>query len=298
MTKPTMVGRSIELIYDRNVASEKLKHGTKYERIAARVFQLLDNEATVIHDIRLRGDGKKTKHQIDVDITRNGRRGRTIVECRDKTPKHKVGLDEARSFQTVISHLGAKGAMVTTTGYTKGARELAADEGIELLILRPFEEGDIEGRVTAIELHITLIVPQVEAVRVGCPPGTPEADMGNVTVAGASMIVSGSEVGTTFSDLLMTMMDTSGGASAATLTVERSFAPPIVVEDSGHQFSIAEIAVDYHVDAATVTQRVDVGDKIAELVLQSLSGDFDRVIFDEDLQKYDLDGSGTVRSRS
>jgi|GEM_PF-5760309 len=288
----------IDLIYDRNVAVEKLKQGTKYERIAARVFQLLDNEATVIHDIRLRGAGKRTKHQIDVDITWNGRRERTIVECRDKTPGHKIGLDEARSFQTVISHLGARGVMVTTTAYTKGARDLAADEGIELLILRPFVEGDIEGRVTAIEMHVTMLKPIPESVRVGCPPGTPEGEIGNVTVASTSFIVSGIEAGKTFCDLLMSMMDTSGGESTATLTVERKFDQPIVIDEGGHQFSIAEIAVDYRVHAASFTQRIDAGDKIAELVLRSPTGDFDRVVFDKDLQKFELDDSGTVRNRT
>ena len=293
-----MAQTPIDLIYDRNVAAEKLKHGTKYERIAARVFQLLDNDATVIHDIRLRGPGKRTTHQIDVDITSNGRRGRIIVECRDKTPGHKISLAEARSFQTVISQLGAHGVMVTTTDYTKGAMDLAADEGIELLILRPFVQGDIEGRVTSIELHVTMRAPIPDSVRVGCPPGTPEGEIGNVTVAGSALIVSGSEAGKNFSDFLMNMMDTSGGESSTTLTAERKFDPPIVIDDGGHQFSIAEIAVDYRVHAASFTQRIEAGDKIAELVLRSLTGDFDRVIFDKDLQNFELDDSGTVRNRT
>ena len=294
----TLAQTPIDLIYDRNVATEKLKHGTKYERIAARVFQLLDNDATVIHDIRLRGSGKRTKHQIDVDITWKGRRERTIVECRDKTPGHKIGLDEARSFQTVISHLGARGVMVTTTDYTKGAKDLAADEGIDLMILRPFVEGDIEGRVMAVELQVTMLTPIHESVRVGCPPGTPEGEIGNVTVAGTAVVVFGDEAGKTFSDLVMSMMDTSDGESTTTLTAERSFDPPIVFDDGGHQLSIAEIAVDYRVHATSFSQRIDAGDKIAELVLRSLTGDFDRVVFDKDLQKFELDDSGTVRNRT
>ena len=93
-------------------------------------------------------------------------------------------------------------------------------------------------------------------------------------------------------------MDTSDGESTTTLTAERSFDPPIVFDDGGHQLSIAEIAVDYRVHATSFSQRIDAGDKIAELVLRSLTGDFDRVVFDKDLQKFELDDSGTVRNRT
>ena len=113
VTNPDENLSPIEQIYDRNVAAEKLKHGTKYEQLTALVFQSLDGSSEIVHDVKLRGDGKSTTHQIDVHITRSGKAGRVIIECRDKTDPNKIDLDEARSFATVIRQLSVTGIMVT-----------------------------------------------------------------------------------------------------------------------------------------------------------------------------------------
>jgi hypothetical protein len=42
-------------IYDRHIADEKLKAGTKYERLAAVVYKAFWENNVVIHDLRLRG---------------------------------------------------------------------------------------------------------------------------------------------------------------------------------------------------------------------------------------------------
>ncbi|MDQ3673284.1 MAG: hypothetical protein M3365_02775 [Gemmatimonadota bacterium] len=60
---------SLDLVYDRLVAAEKLKSGTKNERLTAVVFKILDSSVVVIHDVRLRAPGKKSVHQIDADVT-------------------------------------------------------------------------------------------------------------------------------------------------------------------------------------------------------------------------------------
>jgi hypothetical protein len=54
---------NLDLVYDRLVADEKLKRGTRYERLIAIVFKILDSSAVVIHDVRLRAPGKKSVHQ-------------------------------------------------------------------------------------------------------------------------------------------------------------------------------------------------------------------------------------------
>ncbi|MCY7674924.1 hypothetical protein [Bacillus safensis] len=49
----------MDLIYDQYVSNEKLKNGTKYEKLAAIVYKVLENQDVVIHDMRLSGVGKK-----------------------------------------------------------------------------------------------------------------------------------------------------------------------------------------------------------------------------------------------
>ncbi|MCJ7989315.1 hypothetical protein MUB15_08400 [Priestia sp. OVS21] len=48
----------MDLIYDQYVANERLKNGTKYEKLAAIVYKVLENQDVVIHDMRLSGVGK------------------------------------------------------------------------------------------------------------------------------------------------------------------------------------------------------------------------------------------------
>jgi hypothetical protein len=58
------MSEAIERIHDRFVAEETLKSGTKYEQLAALVFQVLDRSALIVHDVKLSGPGKEAEHQI------------------------------------------------------------------------------------------------------------------------------------------------------------------------------------------------------------------------------------------
>ena len=145
----------IELIYDRAIADEKLKDGTKYERLTAIIFKILQESAHVVHDVRLRGDGKRTSHQIDVQIAVGPEhdRRRILVECKDHEPGTKVDLAEIRDFNGVLVALQpARGIFVTTSSYTAPARSYAWDESITLVELQLFTEEDWEGRLR--EIHV------------------------------------------------------------------------------------------------------------------------------------------------
>lgn len=90
------MSQEIEIIYNEHIADEKLKQGTKYERLAAIVFKTLNTSDVVVHDLTLRGDGKKTPHQIDVMITRANVSKRVLIECKDYDTK--VGISIIRDF--------------------------------------------------------------------------------------------------------------------------------------------------------------------------------------------------------
>src|SRR6202035_4335209 len=136
------MSEQIEHIYNRLVAEEKLKAGTKYERLAALVFQILDRASFVIHDVELRGPGKEAEHQIDVTASdRSGQRRRVIVEARDR--KKPVGLGQVRDFYGVVHQLKPDQAwIVSVTGFSADAEKYARDEGIGLAVLRPTEYGE------------------------------------------------------------------------------------------------------------------------------------------------------------
>lgn len=139
----------IEHIYDRLIAAEKLKAGTKYERLAAFVFQILDRSALVVHDVVLRGSGKEASHQIDVLATdQSGASQRVIVETRDR--RGPVDLKQVRDFFGVVHQLKPEHAwIVSSTGFTGPATSFARDESIGLAQLRSVRPGE-DNRVKAI----------------------------------------------------------------------------------------------------------------------------------------------------
>ncbi|MEK3910669.1 restriction endonuclease [Paenibacillus sp. FSL H7-0331] len=148
---------SIDQIYNKLIANEKMKNGSKYERLAAIVYKIIDESNVVIHDLRLKGIGKSAQHQIDVTIEKNGRLKRILVECKqyDKV----IGIGIVRDFFGAISQIKPDEAfVVTTVGYTKGAIDFAKDENINLSILKEAVESDWDGIIRSVEINLEFIL--------------------------------------------------------------------------------------------------------------------------------------------
>jgi hypothetical protein len=120
---------AIELIYDEFVANEKLKHGTRYEVLAAMVFKSLNRHERVVHDLRLRGPGKRTAHQIDVTLGRADQRElRLVIECRHLFPTSKrpeIRLGAVRDVASVLRDLRPDQGLMLTTAGPDGSRAAA-----------------------------------------------------------------------------------------------------------------------------------------------------------------------------
>jgi hypothetical protein len=119
------------------------KPGTAYERLAAMVFAVL-GWVDIRHDVREAGASRRTKHQLDVTaIDPSGDVRRLLVECKDWN--NSVGKGTLDALVGVRSQLGADAAaVVTTKGFTKGARDVAADEDVAMVLLSPYDpDGDL-----------------------------------------------------------------------------------------------------------------------------------------------------------
>ena len=146
----------MENIYDSHIIEEKLKTGTKYERLAAVVYKIFEEVDVVIHDLRLRGEGKTAVHQIDVTIEKQGNRKRILVECKDYD--EVVGIGIIRDFYGAVAQIKPDDAIVVTTqGFTKGAIKFAKDEKIKLAILKEFSEEDWEGRLRRLVINMRMV---------------------------------------------------------------------------------------------------------------------------------------------
>jgi hypothetical protein len=145
------MSQSIDLVYDRLVAEEKLKSGSKYERLAAIVFRALTGNTT-IHDLRLRGESG-VAHQIDAVVGLDNRR--ILIEAKDYDKP--VGLPIVRNFSAVIADIEPNDAyIVTTERFTRDAVKFAKAKGIQLAVLRPLRDEDWENLVRRVRLTIQM----------------------------------------------------------------------------------------------------------------------------------------------
>ena len=144
------MSEAIDLVYDRLVADERLKAGTKYERLAAIAFRHVTGRETV-HDLRLRG-GTGVAHQIDAVV--GDERKRILIEAKDYD--RSVDLPLVRNFWAVVEDINPDEAfIITTQGFSENAVKYATAKGIQLAVLRPPREEDWESFIRRITLTIT-----------------------------------------------------------------------------------------------------------------------------------------------
>lgn len=163
MTKKTPQRSRYDELHDKYHNILTTKAGTRYERLAALVFKALEDQNTVIHDMKMAGEDPEVKHQIDVTVEVAGVPRRVVIECKDfDISGDKVGLDIIRNFRSVIEDTQAdEGIVITCNGFTPDAQKYARSKGIKLVVLRLFETRDMDGRITTIIVGITVQQPMI-----------------------------------------------------------------------------------------------------------------------------------------
>lgn len=129
---------AIELLHQTAFGFVPAKAGEAYERLAAVTLATL-GWREVRHDEHIRGTGRRAQHQIDV-VGRDpdGSEGRAIVECKDW--RTTVGKDTVDGVVGKRVQLGAQVAVIVTTqGFTSGARRVAADEDVAMVVLDAYD---------------------------------------------------------------------------------------------------------------------------------------------------------------
>jgi hypothetical protein len=290
--------RSVDVIYNRYLAEERLKHGTKYERLAAIVFKVLDESSYVVQDIRLRGEGKETSHQIDVHVSWDGRDEHLVIECRDLAPHNKLGLGDLRDFFGVIHPLQAHGLMLTTTGFTRNAKSYARDHKIALGVLRPFIDADWNGRVREVQIEMTAVIPVNPRTHLSIDPDPANvaranaAEIGRIALWNAWAVESGAPEPTLHH--LVHRLPPSRNPGPGEWS--QRFQPPLVlVPPSGQHVVVNAMTVSYddldrHIDVI----KVGGGHLIAELLLRTLDDRINRVFTSQDLTGWQFGPGGEV----
>lgn len=292
----------IELVYNRLVADEKLKAGTKYERLAAIVFRIL-TERTTLHDLRLRGE-VGVAHQIDAVV--GDKRQRIVIEAKDYDKR--VDLPVVRNFSAVVEDLQPDEAfVVTTVGFSDKAKQWAGAKGLTLALFRPPEEDKDWGNlVKRIDFTIKMSAPSEPTVQWFIHRSEAarfEGDRNPIGRRWLDDVQVGSEHGPTspFRDLLEPKMD-----------AEYKNVPPGEPGEIGgtHEFGeptwlhlpdekpicVTEFkwAQRISVAAQEFSVGLGIGGLAAELVLRTLDGSIHRIFTNRQIQSWTFDGKNLV----
>ncbi|PRD06932.1 hypothetical protein CQ058_28310 [Bacillus sp. MYb56] len=296
----------METIYNEFIADEKLKNGTKYERLAAVVFKSLNTTDAVIHNLTLKGDGKKTPHQIDVIIERANVSKRVLVECKDYDTK--VGISIIRDFFGAVSQIKPDEAFVVTTeGYTRGARLFAEEEGIKLAILRGFKENDWDGRIKEVQIKSSL--RSISAPRITSWVAASQEVIDNFNANPnkdeMSSVQGTNTVDTFFYDrqgnrqdnhqtvlkpifysfLQNTNSPTTGRYEFESTKYIKMAGVLVEIKGFKYEFSIGEYVSELIIDA---------GEKVALLLFEVIDGTIDKIIFQQNLDNWTFNDDGEV----
>ncbi|MEG2412594.1 MAG: restriction endonuclease [Clostridium sp.] len=295
---------TIEIIYNKYIAEEKLKNGTKYEKLVAVVFKLLNQNDTVIHDLKLIGNGKTAQHQIDVTIKKNGEEKKILVECKDYNSV--IGQGVVRDFHGAIHQIRPDDAFVVTTiGYTKGAIDFATDENIKLFVLREFQDEDWKGKMKKfnINLNITFRSPQIIGI---IPSNECEVQKLNlVKKLHKGELYSPNKENTFFYDSYGNII---GSFQQIIVPIFKTFTEEMKKKPGAYEFAtpmhiiLFETLVcikgfNYEFKNENLNGIIDTGEMIATLLLKSLDGSLNQIIFDQDLKKWAFNENEVVSKK-
>ena len=138
----------------------KLQSPESYENLVQEFYQALVEEdgvkaVRVCHDISIPGKSGAS-HQIDVfwELTVAGITYKTIVEC--KCLNRKVEKKHVATLSAIINDIGAaSGVIATTVGYQKGAKLLADENGIRLVLINPLlKEIHVHGKANLVDVEM------------------------------------------------------------------------------------------------------------------------------------------------
>jgi hypothetical protein len=296
--KPMTTRSRYDELHDRYHAILTTKAGTRYEMLAALVFKALEEKNTVIHDIKLVG-ASDVAHQIDVTVETNGSKRRVVIECKDyDISGDKIGLDIIRSFRSVLEDTDAdEGIVITCNGFTSEAQKFAKAKDIKLVILRKFEEADMQGRIKTVVVNLIVQAPKAPTVTLSLSAEnqrlmTEECQrigiQGGVSNTDAVFFVRASER-VQFNEFLSARMReaTTGRWDAKRHDVTVSPDGWALQVERGPLIAFDAIVITFEMDEQRHQIQIT-SDRIAELILSGF-GAADIIIFGDQLERKKID---------
>lgn len=295
---------NIAKVYNKLISDEKLKNGTKYERLAAIVFKILDQGNTVFHDLRLRGDGKSAQHQIDVTVEKNGKDKRILIECKEYDTV--VGIGIVRDFFGAVSQIKPDEAIVVTTkGFTRGAICFAKDENIRLAILREAKADDWEGLIRRVLINIKAIFMETPSIswvafdeqerdRVYELLKDYWGEIHSVRTRDEYFYDENLNPISNFQDIIKPIVNSAPREVGSLTRGRHEFGEKLYVNLLGHKVAIKGFDYEFSSYAAELSTVADDGGKVASLLFKIIDSDDKNLFFEDEIEKWTFDNDGEV----
>lgn len=125
-----------------------MKKGKYYEQKTADIIKKQNPRSQIFQGIRIVGKLSRVSREVDVQLVKATDYDQIIFECKDH--KAKVDIELVEALGTKLKDLDAKkGAIVSNSGYTKGAVNMAKSLGIDLLTIVDTDDAKIRTQVFA-----------------------------------------------------------------------------------------------------------------------------------------------------
>lgn len=125
-----------------------MKKGKYYEKKTADVIQKFNPTAQVMQGVYVEGKLSKISREVDVQLVDPTTYDHIMFECKDH--KAKVDIELVEALASKLKDVGAqKAAIVSNSGFTKGAFNIAQAHGIDLLTIVDTSDDKIRTKVYA-----------------------------------------------------------------------------------------------------------------------------------------------------
>jgi len=116
--------------------TDNISKWKKFEILASEIQKELSPDAEVNHNIKIKGEDSKVDRQIDILVKKQVGQYPLLIVMQCKDERAPLDVNAVGEFASVISDVRAnKGALVSSSGFTPAAINLAKQKGIDVFRL-------------------------------------------------------------------------------------------------------------------------------------------------------------------
>lgn len=240
------------------MSKDTLKEWKRFEHKTKNIVEKLNPKFEAFENINIEGKLSKTYRQVDLQLIDPKNYDFIAFECKDH--KRSIDTPKVEAFVTKLEDIGAKkGAIVSNSPYTQGAKNMAKAKNIDLLHIISTEDSNIRTRLYAPLIYSDIYVKSIQLV-----VGTSYSTRGTFTQENNNLLLtSGNEKPETATNIFMSLWN-ADDTPLAHAKGNYIYKPPI--EDKfmftiqGEKIPLSELEFHYEVGEKHYMAKIEIID--------------------------------------